>query len=157
MMSKSGRSSRNSLSRPEEVPFPAAGDIAPNLSSSEPTQLEETIEDEGSRRSNGDVAHVREGSSRSRRISDGSTAVIDVGTSGEPADLTDGSRAGNANELAFPPTHRVTTTSSGKPYSSFSKGMKWMIVTLAGIAGVFSPIRFVSSFVFRLDAMKGSD
>lgn len=44
--------------------------------------------------------------------------------------------------LRFPPALR-TMTSTGKPYSSFSSGMKWFIVTLAGIAAVFSPIRYV--------------
>ena len=50
--------------------------------------------------------------------------------------------------LRFPPALR-TMTSTGKPYSSFSRGTKWFIVTLAGIAAVFSPIRYVQSFTLN--------
>lgn len=49
----------------------------------------------------------------------------------------------HADRPGFPPAARITTTSSGRPYSSFSVGTRWLIVSLAGIAAVFSPIRQV--------------
>ena len=34
----------------------------------------------------------------------------------------------------------VTTTSGGRPYSSFSSGEKWFIVVLSAVAGTFSSV-----------------
>ena len=39
-----------------------------------------------------------------------------------------------------PPLVRSTSTGSNRPYSAFSGPTKWLIVSLSGIAGVFSPI-----------------
>lgn len=41
-----------------------------------------------------------------------------------------------------------TGSSSTRAYSSFSKPMKWFIVGLGGIAGVFSPIRQVACCLY---------
>jgi len=43
----------------------------------------------------------------------------------------------------LPPVERtatITTAASNRPYSAFSKQTRWTVATLAGIAGVFSPI-----------------
>ncbi|WVQ94439.1 hypothetical protein IAU59_001518 [Kwoniella sp. CBS 9459] len=40
----------------------------------------------------------------------------------------------------FPPLQPTTTSASSRPYSSFSRSTKIMIVALGGLAGVFSPI-----------------
>ncbi|CAD6587454.1 MAG: hypothetical protein TREMPRED_004760 [Tremellales sp. Tagirdzhanova-0007] len=42
-------------------------------------------------------------------------------------------------EIKYTSTN-VTTTSGGRPYSSFSSGEKWFIVVLSAVAGTFSPI-----------------
>lgn len=51
----------------------------------------------------------------------------------------EGARADGQAQLA----RTKTGSSSSKPYSAFSNRMKWLIVSLGGIAGVFSPIRRV--------------
>jgi hypothetical protein len=141
----SSTSSSNPVSRPHEVPFPAAGDIAPNLMSSESRR-------EGGQTINPD-AHAPRGLDHDRRDSSlnssSTSTVADTSTTlaaGEEASTVAPVHGGATpeNGLAFPPTHRTTTITSGKPYSSFSPHMKWMIVILAGIAAVFSPIRYVS-------------
>lgn len=38
------------------------------------------------------------------------------------------------------PLDRAATSASTRPYSSFSKSTKWLIVVLSGIAAIFSPI-----------------
>jgi hypothetical protein len=106
------------------IAYPAAGDITPNLTSG-------TV--------NGD-------SQTESRPSTGTTAVQDTDTrtnhSHTGHDDHHTGHEGGEDGLRFPPALR-TMTSSGKPYSSFSRGTKWFIVTLAGIAAVFSPIRYV--------------
>ncbi|WVW79763.1 hypothetical protein I302_101733 [Kwoniella bestiolae CBS 10118] len=42
--------------------------------------------------------------------------------------------------VPFPTLHPTTTSTSSKPYSSFSKSTKILIVVIGGIAGIFSPI-----------------
>ncbi|WVQ62951.1 uncharacterized protein L199_001100 [Kwoniella botswanensis] len=42
--------------------------------------------------------------------------------------------------IPFPPLHPTTTSASSKPYSSFSRSTKILIVAIGGIAGIFSPI-----------------
>jgi len=120
------------------IAYPAAGDIAPNLVKSEPEAID------------GDTDQRGRASSESRRPSAGTTAVAgDPGTNTETGSNhshSDQDHRGHGLEedgLRLPPAVRTTTSASGKPYSSFSQGMKWMIVTLAGIAAVFSPIRYV--------------
>ena len=106
------------------IGYPAASDIAPNLmsgTSDENTQAE-------SRPSSSTTA-VQDTESRSNH----SHSQHDDHHTG----------IGNGEDgLRFPPALR-TMTSTGKPYSSFSRGTRWFIVTLAGIAAVFSPIRYV--------------
>jgi hypothetical protein len=84
------------------------------------------------------------------RPSTGTTAVQATETrsnhSREEHDDHHTGHEGGEDELRFPPALR-TMTSTGKPYSSFSRGTKWFIVTLAGIAAVFSPIRYVHPFL----------
>ena len=43
-------------------------------------------------------------------------------------------------EIKYTSTN-VTTTSGGRPYSSFSSGEKWFIVVLSAVAGTFSSVR----------------
>jgi hypothetical protein len=107
---------------------PAAGDIAPNLMSETAT----------------------EDAQNEARPSTGTTAVQDIETRSNHSSTghDEQHHRGHGVEedgLRFPPAFR-TITSTGKPYTSFSGGMKWFIVTLAGIAAVFSPIRYVMSF-----------
>lgn len=109
------------------IAYPAAGDIAPNLMSE--TGLDNRQNEQPS------------------RPSTGTTAVNDPITETRSS-LQDGAQdqhhRGHGVEedgLRFPPALRTLTSVSGKPYSSFPNGMKWFIVTLAGIAAVFSPIR----------------
>jgi hypothetical protein len=116
------------------IAYPAAGDIAPNLVSSEPVVADDIDRDEFR-------------ATEFRRTSTGTTAVPgDPGSNTETRSNHSDHRGHGLEEdgLRLPPTVRTTTGASGKPYSSFSQGMKWMIVTLAGIAAVFSPIRYVS-------------
>lgn len=104
------------------IAYPATGDIAPNLMSdtgAEPRQSHE-----------------------SPRPSTGTTAAISGTRSNHSSSGDDHGHGLEGEGLRFPPALR-TMTSTGKPYSSFSNGMKWVIVTLAGIAAVFSPIRYV--------------
>ena len=106
------------------IAYPAFGDIAPKPKSEtadENTQAE-------SRPSTGTTA-VQDPESRSNHSHSGHDDHQPEHGLGE-----DG--------LRFPPALR-TMTSTGKPYSSFSRGTRWFIVTLAGIAAVFSPIRYV--------------
>jgi hypothetical protein len=82
----------------------------------------------------------------SQEASTGSTAVDttpidDDGIRSEDHDVHAEGHGLEEGGLRFPPAMRTTTSASGKPYSSFSNGMKWCIVTLAGVAAVFSPIR----------------
>lgn len=129
------------LATTAEIPFSAAGDIAPNTFPSAPEAEAEQARD----RVDAPAYQDQDRQEGSRRTSDVSTAVAATPTT-VPAEgygsvpSPDATSAGEGG-LAFPPTRRTITTSSGKPYSSFSTHMKWMIVTLAGFAGIFSPIR----------------
>jgi hypothetical protein len=137
----SSTSMSDPVSRPDEIPFPAAGDIAPNLMSSGSRREADHPGVHTSRCLDHDRRDSSLRSSSTSTVAETSTTLA----AGEEA-LTVTPVHGGAtaeNGLAFPPTHRTTTTTSGKPYSSFSPHMKWMIVILAGIAAVFSPIRFV--------------
>jgi len=106
------------------IAYPAAGDTSPDVMSG--TVIDDTQTES--------------------RPSTGTTAVHDTETrsnqSHSEQDHQSSDQGGDEEGLRFPPASR-TMTSTGKPYSSFSSGMKWFIVTLAGIAAVFSPIRYV--------------
>jgi hypothetical protein len=110
------------------IAYPAAGDIAPNLMSGTATEDTQTAS----------------------RPSTGTTAFQDTETrsshSHSGQDDHPNEHGSEEDGLRFPPALR-TMTSTGKPYSSFSRGTKWFIVTLAGIAAVFSPIRYVHPFL----------
>jgi hypothetical protein len=114
------------------IAYPAAGDITPNLTSG-------TV--------NGD-------SQTASRPSTGTTAVQSAETrshhSHDEHDHHPNEHGLEEDGLRFPPALR-TMTSTGKPYSSFSRGTKWFIVTLAGIAAVFSPIRYAHHFTLSHD------
>jgi len=62
----------------------------------------------------------------------------DDGVQGDTEAVTQGSLVGD-KEIR-PKMERTVTSMSGKPYSSFSMSMKWLIVGLGGIAALFSPI-----------------
>jgi hypothetical protein len=110
------------------IAYPAAGDIAPNLMSGTATEDAQT----------------------ESRPSTSTTAVQHTETrshhSHDEHDDHPNEHGLEEDGLRFPPALR-TMTSSGKPYSSFSRGTKWFIVTLAGIAAVFSPIRYVHHII----------
>jgi hypothetical protein len=65
---------------------------------------------------------------------DGATDITD-------ARLEDVSNTTTSSTVALPPMARHATSGSNKPYSAFSLGTKWFLVTLAGLAAIFSPIR----------------
>jgi len=110
------------------IAYPAAGDIAPNLMSD--TGVDNRSTNESSRPSTGTTA-----------INDPSQEIRSGSLHSDGDGNHDRGHGMEEDGLRFPPTLRTMTSVSGKPYSSFSSGMKWFIVTLAGIAAVFSPIR----------------
>jgi hypothetical protein len=113
------------------IAYPAAGDIAPNLMS------ESGVEDRPS-------IETPRPSTGTTLMDDPTATQSDTNSRHEEGHDHDHRGHGlDEDGLRFPPALRTMTSVSGKPYSSFSKGMKWFIVTLAGIAAVFSPIRYV--------------
>lgn len=131
--------------------FAAAGDVAPNLFenvSSTDTTPNRSL---NSSTNTGKGRQIR-GERGSTTDTSTSTAVARSGsTTGDVDDGSgvDGEETGRRAEM--PPTTRTMTSVSGKPYSAFSSGTRWMIVTLAGIAAVFSPIRSVLALlIFHL-------
>lgn len=137
----------------ESTPFPIAGDLAPNLmkstSQSRPTSQSRSTNSSSSRSSTVlDTTPTPEPTSmnKGRGID---TRQDDLNPQTEPPPILDGEAGGDRDGVDRPvaPTRMMTTmsNSTGRPYSAFSSGTKWLIVGLAGVAGVFSPIRLVSS------------
>ncbi|OCF45038.1 hypothetical protein I317_01089 [Kwoniella heveanensis CBS 569] len=58
----------------------------------------------------------------------------------EPTPISPAVPAPGLQPTPFPPLRPTTTSASSRPYSSFSKSTKIMIVALGGLAGAFSPI-----------------
>jgi hypothetical protein len=136
----------------EPIAHPAAGDVAPSLFES--TSMEHHVDiphRNKSSRSLHDRDRMVHSESSDPDLGSQETSTVTTAVDTTPTDDDrirsedhDVHAEGHGLEeggLRFPPAMRTTTSASGKPYSSFSNGMKWCIVTLAGVAAVFSPIR----------------
>ncbi|WWC69009.1 uncharacterized protein I206_102945 [Kwoniella pini CBS 10737] len=94
------------------------------------SEVEEDIEGERSTRlPNGDIQGHHEGNSilNTNQPSDSNLTPTTATTT-------------TTTTIPFPPIRSTITTNSNKPYSSFSKSTKILIVILGGLAGIFSPI-----------------
>lgn len=141
--------------------FPAAGDMVPNLFERPPeTETSHSHSRSRSRISSTNTAISRVGHEGrdSTPATTTSTVVarpdrdgrMDTDTDTQPETVTETGTETDTGTVEMPPTTRTVTGVSGKPYSAFSSGTRWLIVTLAGIAAVFSPIRSVKVSVFLL-------
>ena len=123
--------------------FPAGGDMAP--SGIEPSTAEtgrsRSRSHSRSPSTNTVISSVEQEERDSRSETTTSTAVVRPDRDGRTDIDVDPQMEMETVEM--PPTTRTVTSVSGKPYSAFSSGTRWLIVTLAGIAAVFSPIRSV--------------